>query len=330
METQLVPATPAAIVPATGFDPSILAGQVSPNTLSQYAADFRLYLAYAGSPQAALQPSTLARWRQSMLETGYTTRSGKEGRYSVAAINRRLSSVRKVLAEAAQQGYVSHETAEGFKRVKGLTLKANKDRRNEHARTRITPEDMDLICAAPDLYANGEGAKRMHRAFLLTLRYSGARITDVVTLCAGQIEWYTNDEGRSGWVAMFQGKNETEPVAVELGGKAKAAIDEWLTYRRDVLSVDVDSIFTGFTGRGDRNPSATPIHRVSAWGLVQHYARLVGLEHIKPHDFRRYVGTQLARKDIRLAQKQLRHKRIETTAAHYVLDDVQLGHMDSL
>lgn len=329
METQITPATPAVLAPVPAFDPSILAGQVSPNTLSQYAADFRLYLAFAGSPQAALQPATLARWRQSMLETGYV-RNGKAGRYSVAAINRRLSSVRKVLAEAAQQGYVPHETAEGFKRVKGLTLKANKDRRNEHARTRITPEDMDAICAAPDLYANGEGARRMHRAFLLTLRYTGARITDVVTLCASQIEWYTNEDGRSGWVALFQGKNETEPVAVELGAKAKAAIDEWLAYRRDVLGVAVDAIFTGFTGRGDRTPSATPIHRVSAWGLVQRYAGLVGLDHIKPHDFRRYVGTQLARKDIRLAQKQLRHKRIETTAAHYVLDDVQLGHMDSL
>lgn len=56
----------------------------------------------------------------------------------------------------------------------------------------------------------------------------------------------------------------------------------------------------------------------------------MGLQHVKPHDFRRYVGTQLAESDIRLAQKQLRHKRIETTAQHYVLDDVKLGHMDSL
>jgi len=69
---------------------------------------------------------------------------------------------------------------------------------------------------------------------------------------------------------------------------------------------------------------------VSAWEIVQRYANACDLAHIKPHDFRRYVGTQLAKKDIRLAQKQLGHKRIETTASHYVLDDVALGVTDEL
>jgi integrase len=49
-------------------------------------------------------------------------------------------------------------------------------------------------------------------------------------------------------------------------------------------------------------------------GDVQRYANAVGLEHVTPHDFRRFVGTQLAKRDIRLAQNQLSHKRIETTA----------------
>ena len=64
--------------------------------------------------------------------------------------------------------------------------------------------------------------------------------------------------------------------------------------------------------------------------MVQRYANRLGLHHIKPHDFRRYVGTQLAKKDIRLAQNQLGHKRIETTAQNYVLDSVRLGVTDDL
>ncbi len=51
---------------------------------------------------------------------------------------------------------------------------------------------------------------------------------------------------------------------------------------------------------------------------------------MKPHDFRRFVGTQLARKDIRMAQKALGHKRLETTVRHYVLDELEPGLTDDL
>ncbi len=49
------------------------------------------------------------------------------------------------------------------------------------------------------------------------------------------------------------------------------------------------------------------------------------LAHVRPHDFCRFLGTILARRDIRQAQKALRHKRIDTTAAHYVLDELEPG-----
>jgi hypothetical protein len=42
------------------------------------------------------------------------------------------------------------------------------------------------------------------------------------------------------------------------------------------------------------------------------------------------VGTRLAAKDIRKAQKALGHKRIDTTARHYVLDELEAGLTDDL
>jgi len=68
----------------------------------------------------------------------------------------------------------------------------------------------------------------------------------------------------------------------------------------------------------------------AVWQAVQQYAAAVGLRHVKPHDFRRFVGTELAKRDIRLAQKALGHKRIETTARHYVLDELAGGLTDGL
>jgi integrase len=68
----------------------------------------------------------------------------------------------------------------------------------------------------------------------------------------------------------------------------------------------------------------------AVWQAVQQYAAAVGLRHVKPHDFRRFVGTELAKRDIRQAQKALGHTRIETTAKHYVLDELEVGLTDGL
>jgi len=82
------------------------------------------------------------------------------------------------------------------------------------------------------------------------------------------------------------------------------------------------AVFTSFAGRGVR-PAAVG-------QAVQHYAAAVGLAHVKPHDFRRFVGTELAKRDIRQAQKALGHTRIETTAKHYILDELEVGLTDGL
>lgn len=308
------------------FDTSILAGTKSPNTIEQYRMHFGAYCDFAGSFEQAMQPATLARWRQSLYEDGYTTQAGQHKQYSVNAINQRLAAIRGVMAEAAQQGYVSHATADTFKAIKGLKQTANKERRKSHARTKISKDDMQRIIDAPDTTTP---AGAMHKALLLVLATSGVRISEAVTLKYSQIEWHTDEDGKSGWVVYVAGKNQADEKPRALGSKAKAAIDTWLSVRSK-LSVQSEYIFTGFSGRGSRNPSDKAITRQGAWHMVQRYAKALDLEYIKPHDFRRFVGTQLAAKDIRLAQNQLGHKRIETTAQNYVLDSVKVGVTDDL
>lgn len=319
------------VIPPTGlylphFDTSILAGVKSPSSIAQYKLHFAAYLAFAGDWLTAMHPSTLARWRQTLFEVGFVTADGTNQHYSVNSINQRLAAIRGVMAEAAQQGYISHEAAEAFRHVKGLKAAANKERRNAHTRTRISRIDMRSIIDAP---STTTAAGKMHRALLLTLATVGLRISEAVTLRQDQLEWGTDDDGRQGWMAHIAGKGQADAKPRAMGKEAKAAIDEWLETRQ-VMRVESPYIFTGFGGRGDRDPSDKPITRQSAWEMVQRYAAAVGLKHIKPHDFRRFVGTQLAKRDIRLAQNQLGHKRIETTAQNYVLDGVRLGVTDDL
>ena len=300
------------------FDTSILAGQLKPSSIAMYTRDFGAYLEFAGSFAVAMQAETLAQWR---------THLANETTKSPNTINRMLSAVKRLTSEAAQQGYTSHENAEAFGRVQGVKVKAMRNRRKQDARTRITPEDMRRIVNQPDRVTL---AGKMHYALLSVLAATGMRISEAVSLTVNQLVWETNeDTGRSGWVCVLkEGKTlgADEEHHAPLTSEAYSAIQAWLSCR----PVTSEYIFTGFTGRGSRGPRTTPVTPQSAWEMVKRYTKAAGIENVKPHDFRRFVGTQLARRDIRVAQKVLGHKRLETTAAHYVLDAAPVGETEGL
>jgi len=308
--TEIIPVTPSApLTPAAlAFDPTILAGQLAPASIDKYAQDFRAYLAYAGTPSAALDPATLARWRAHL---------AADTQLSPHTINRMLSAVKRLIQEAAVQGYASYETAQAFRKIAGVKHAALKARTKQHARTRIDPGSMRTLCEAPDR-ATLRGLR--DAALLATLASSGVRVAEVASLTVGQIV----PKGHS-YMLSIRGKNDTAYREAPLSREAYRLMMCWLT-TRPVASAWV---FTSFAGRGGR-ATAAPLSTVGVWRIVQGYADAVGLSHIKPHDFRRFVGTQLAKQDIRKAQKALGHKRIDTTARHYVLDELEPGLTDNL
>ncbi|MEZ4676953.1 MAG: tyrosine-type recombinase/integrase [Caldilineaceae bacterium] len=146
------------------------------------------------------------------------------------------------------------------------------------------------------------------------------RVSELADLKLSQIK----RRGRS-YIVMVRGKNDLEPRDAPLSVEAYEHIQRWVNAR----PVETDYIFTAFDGRGSRC-TGRPLSAVAIWRCVRKYAVAAGLDDIKPHDFRRFVGTQLARRDIRQAQKALGHKRIETTARHYVLDELEPGLTDNL
>jgi len=290
------------------LDPAILAGQLAPASLAGYQRDIAVYLCFCDDLQTALKAASLARWR---------THLAQHTRLSPHTINRRLAAVKRLLHEAAAQGYVARATPEAFGRVPGVPVKALKDRLKATARTRITPGQMRQLCETPDPRTL---IGRRDRALLHTLATSGCRVSEVVTLTAAQL---LSRDGN--FFLAVLGKNQTEARTAPLSHEAYASIQAWLA-RRPVESA---YLFTSFAGKGHR-PTARPMHLSAAWRAVQRAARRLELAHVKPHDFRRFVGTELAKRDIRLAQKALGHKRIETTARHYVLDELAGGLTDGL
>src|SRR5262245_32064789 len=122
-------------------DAAILAGQVAPSSVRMYRRDFAAYATYAGDPETAKDPITLARWRAHL--AGETTLSPN-------TINRMLAAVKRIMAEAGQQGYISSVNAAQFVDVPGVRIVAMKDRLKKHSRTKITPVQMRRLCDTPD------------------------------------------------------------------------------------------------------------------------------------------------------------------------------------
>ena len=294
--------------PSQSFDASILAGQLAPSSIAMYTRDFAAYINFADDPNIVLDPTTLARWRTHLAQA--TNKSPN-------TINRMLSAVKRIMREAAVQGYLTHEVATAFEQVPGVKVAALKDRIKGNARVRIEPSEMRTVCELPEL-------ERLiglrDTALLATLASSGLRVSELVTLTHAQIR----PKGKS-YVVLVRGKNDIEPREAPLSREAYGHIQTWL----DARPIASDYIFTAFDGRGARL-SDRPLSPTATWTMVRKYADEAGLNDVKPHDFRRFVGTQLARTNIRNAQKALGHKRLETTARHYVLDELEAGLTDNL
>ncbi len=309
-KSQITTVAPSQIEPpaALPFDSQLLAGQLAPSSIAMYQRDFQAYLRFAGTPEAAIDAPTLARWR---------THLAQETTMSPNTINRMISAVKRLMREAAVQGYVDASVANRFENVAGVKAAALKNRIKTSARTRIEPAAMRKMCDTP-----GEQLLIGLRdtALLSTLASSGLRVSEVVGLTQAQII----PKG-SGYLVLVRGKNDVEVREAPLSREAFAHIQAWLETR----PVKSPVVFTAFSGRGDRALDRA-MSAVSIWRVVRKYASANELEHVKPHDFRRFVGTQLARTNLRMAQKALGHKRLETTARHYILDELEAGLTDGL
>jgi len=180
--TLVSPAVPSRFL----LDPTILAGQLAPASLTGDQRDVAAYQRFFGNPQRALEATSLA----------------QETRLSPHTINRRLAAVKRLMQEAAAQAYVEGATAEAFRRIKSVPVKALKNRTKLHTSIRLTPGQMRQLCGAPDPRIL---LGRRDRALLHTLATSGCRVSEVVTLTASQL---TVRDGR--FFLQILGKNDTE------------------------------------------------------------------------------------------------------------------------
>jgi integrase/recombinase XerD len=287
----------------------MLAGRLSPSSIAMYKRDVQAYVNYAQSQNMQwTDPKTLMSWRDTL---------ALDGNMSPNTINRMIAAVKRIIREMATREMIAEEESIKFDRVHGVKVKSLKERLKKNARTRITKEDMRKLCESPDK-TTLIGLR--DRALLAVLASSGTRASEAATLTIDQIEKHN-----TGYTIKVCGKADTTFRDAHLSIEAYQCIQTWIEQR----PLHSPYIFTAFNTRG-AIPLDNPISEVTVWNIVQKYADQCGIPNIKPHDFRRFLGTQLAAIDIRKAQKALGHQSIETTARHYVLDQLEVGLTDNL
>jgi integrase/recombinase XerD len=169
----------------------------------------------------------------------------------------------------------------------------------------------DEVAALIAAVVGDEPLHRRDRALLELLYATGARISEVVGLSLGDIDF---DESL---VRLF-GKGAKERI-VPFGSAAGRAIDDWFSPSGRALLAPVR-----WQRRGDAeavflNQRGGRLSRQGAWLVVKRYGDRVGLgDRLSPHVLRHSCATHLLDHgaDLRVVQEMLGHASISTTQVY--------------
>ena len=299
MDTALQPALPSASHPAYLID-LVLNGLTSAHSRRSYRTGLeRFFVWIPDTPTApTFSRALVQQYRAYLLGTGI----------SPATLNLRLSPLRKLAREMADNQLLDPAIAAAIERVPGV------ERRGTRTGNWLLRDQANALLNAPD---TSTLAGLRDRAILALLLGCGLRRAELLRL---NVEDLTQREGR--WVfADMEGKGNrirtvTVPAAV------KTCIDRWLT----AAEITRHRIFRPVNKAGVLAGTEIRDEKV-VWRLVMRYAAETDLGKLAPHDLRRTCA-KLCRKaggELEQIQLLLGHSSIQTTE-RYLGTEQALAH----
>ena len=191
---------------------------------------------------------------------------------SAATINLHLAAIRRLADEAAESSMLSPELAIGIRRVKGVK------RLGRRIGNWLSGEQaQDLLDSIPQNTLRG----RRDAALIGLLLGCGLRRSEAVALRLDQIQlreshWVIADLFGKG------GRLRTVPVP----DWCKALIDSWLL----ASGVSEGLIFRRIWK--NRSELGRGVAADVVWTAVKQYAKRIGVDHLAPHDLRRYAESK--------------------------------------
>ena len=228
------------------------------------------------------------------LVQAYKTHLQRTG-LSPSTVNLRLSAIRKLVREAADNGLIAPALAEGVARVKGV--KAAGVRSGNW----LTQEQAQALLDAPDV-TTLKGQR--DRAILAVLLGCGLRRSEAAALTLDHI---TQRDGR--WVICDLVGKGNRARTVPMPSWAKAALDAWTA----AAGIVTGRVFRAVHKGGYVNGAAMTDQAIA--DVVRKYALALGFGDLAAHDLRRTFA-KLAHKGgagLEQIQLSLGHASIQTT-----------------
>jgi site-specific recombinase XerD len=260
-----------------------LASEHSRRAYQRALHDFFRWHKGVGRPQ--LNKALVQRYAAQLHEAGM----------AASSVNQRLSAIRKLALEAADNGALDPQVANGIRAVKGA--------RSEGRRTGnwLTREEAQAWLGAPD--------KRMmkgrrDRALLAVLIGCGLRRSEAAGLTFEHVQ-----QRDARWVLVDLIGKRDKVRSVPMPNWAKAAIDEWSN-----ASGNSEGLVFRAVNKGDR-VTGDGITPQAIYNIIVRYAEELQKKGVAPHDLRRTFA-KLAHKGgaaIDQIQLSLGHESIQTT-----------------
>jgi len=270
----------------SGITSIVLDGLTSDHSKRAYEkalVDFLGWYDQAGKP--GLSKVVVQRYKATLQDQGLAP----------STINQRMSAIRKLAQEAADNGLLDPLMANGISNVKGVT----------HHGTRaglwLTKDQAQELLNKPDINTL-KGLR--DRAVLGVMLGGGLRRSEIAKL---QIEQVQQRDGR--WVIVDLVGKGNRVRSVPIPSWSKKAIDDYL----ELAGVESGNLFISINKGG--NISRRSITPQAVRDIVSHYGKAIGFEDLAAHDLRR-TFSKLAHKGgagLDQIQLSLGHASIQTT-----------------
>lgn len=275
----------------------------SDNTISAYRNDLNQLATFVQAPPAGVELSPVGDGIE--LADGhfraYADFLGQRG-YASSTVARKMAALKSFANYLHRQG----ETND----VLGRDIVVP---RVQKAKPRaITPDEVERLVRAPTSTEPVRPEQRRDRAMLELLYASGLRVSELVSLNSGDIDF----ENRVIVLTSRRGEQRQLP----LPDRCDAALKAWVHESRELIANrDETALFVNH--RGNR------LTRQGFWLILKSHAQRVGIESITPHTLRHSFAAHAVEQgmDLTELQQRLGHVSSVTTQVYQRMHDEERG-----
>jgi site-specific recombinase XerD len=240
---------------------------------------------YVQEPRLGFTKATVSAWRVSLEARGLGS----------VSINVRITAVRKLAVEAADNGLLAPELAAGIARIKGARSKGIR------VGNWLSLRQAQALLDAPDV-STKKGLR--DRAMLAVLLGCGLRRSEVAALTLKHIQQRDNR-----WCIVDLVGKHGRVRTIPMPTWVKVAIDAWTSAAAITEGYMLRPVNRGDQLRGERMTEKV------VWPLLRPYATAAGVAGIAPHDLRRSCAKmcRAAGGELEQIQLLLGHSSVQTT-----------------